>query len=349
MSPPMSNAIAESLFLKACRRQPVERPPAWMMRQAGRYMPEYQEVRAEAGGFLELCLNPPLAARATLDAQRILGTDAAIIFSDITLPGQAMGLELNFAPGPVFSNPIRTLQDVDALREVDPERDLGPVLEAIRLTRRGLPPDVSLIGFVGAPFTLAAYMVEGTPNKNWTAAKAMLYGDRPLFKRLLDRLIETLTAHARAQLDAGCDTVQFFDSHAGELAPPDLRELAFDATARCIHALDRPTAPTIYFPRGAGAHLEAAADVGCDVLAVDWTVELADVVTRVGDRVALMGNLDPMVLLADEATVRKRTLDVLNTARGAKGYVFNLGHGIIPPTPVPNAKAVIETVRGFRW
>ncbi|MEM6733812.1 MAG: uroporphyrinogen decarboxylase, partial [Myxococcota bacterium] len=323
--------------------------PAWMMRQAGRYMQEYQEVRAEAGGFLQLCLNPPLAAKATLDAQRILQTDAAIIFSDITLPGQAMGLSLTFAPGPVYENPIRTGADVDALKDLDPNADLAPVMEAIRLTREGLPADVSLIGFCGAPFTLAGYMIEGKPGKNWVEMKRLLYGARDVFDALIDRMVHAVIAHARAQLEAGCDTVQLFDSNAGELAPEELRDVAFAATARCIEGIKDLGAPIIYFPRGAGAHLETAIDVGCDVLAVDWTVDLADVTRRIGDRVALMGNLDPTALLADEASVRARTKATLEKARGASGYVFNLGHGILPPTPVPNAKAVIETVRTFRW
>lgn len=342
-------AIPDSLFLRACRRQPTERPPAWMMRQAGRYMQEYQEVRAEAGGFLELCLNPPLAAKATLDAQRILQTDAAIIFSDITLPGQAMGLSLSFSPGPVYDDPVRSMGDVEALKAVDPDRDLSPVMEAIRLTREGLPDDVSLIGFCGAPFTLAGYMIEGKPGKNWVEMKRMLYGARDVFDALIDRVVETVTAHARAQLAAGCDTVQLFDSNAGELAPEELREVAFESTRRCIEGIRDLGAPIIYFPRGAGAHLEAATEVGCDVLAVDWTVDLEDVTARLGDRVALMGNLDPTALLADEASVRARTQATMEKARGASGYIFNLGHGILPPTPVPNAKAVIETVRAFRW
>ncbi|MEM6532923.1 MAG: uroporphyrinogen decarboxylase [Myxococcota bacterium] len=345
----MANAIQDSLFLKACRRQPVERPPAWMMRQAGRYMQEYQEVRAEAGGFLQLCLNPPLAAKATLDAQRILGTDAAIIFSDITLPGQAMGLDLTFDPGPVFTNPPRSREDIAALKTVDPNRDLSAVMEAIDLTRKGLPDDVSLIGFCGAPFTLAGYMIEGRPGKNWIEMKRMLYGSRDVFNALIDRVVETVIAHARAQLEAGCDTVQLFDSNAGELAPPELKEVAFGATKRCVDALKGMGAPIIYFPRGAGSHLEAALEVGADVLAVDWTVDLADVTRRLGSSVALMGNLDPTALLADEDSVRRRTTQTMENARGASGYIFNLGHGILPPTPVPNAKAVIETVRAFRW
>ncbi|MEL6546092.1 MAG: uroporphyrinogen decarboxylase [Myxococcota bacterium] len=342
-------AISDSLFLRACRREPTERPPAWMMRQAGRYMQEYQEVRAEAGGFLQLCQNPPLAAKATLDAQRILQTDAAIIFSDITLPGQAMGLDLSFSPGPVFENPVRTMADVEALKSVDPDTDLAPVMEAIRLTREGLPSDVSLIGFCGAPFTLAGYMIEGKPGKNWVEMKRMLYGARDVFDAFIDRVVETVIAHARAQLAAGCDTVQLFDSNAGELAPEELRDVAYEATRRCVEGIRALGAPIIYFPRGAGAHLEAAVDVGCDVLAVDWTMDLADVTERLGKRVGLMGNLDPTALLADEASVRTRTHATMEKARGASGYIFNLGHGILPPTPVPNAKAVIETVRGFRW
>lgn len=342
------SAITDSLFLRACRRQPVERPPAWMMRQAGRYMPEYQAVRAEAGGFLELCLNPPLAARATLDAQRILQTDAAIIFSDITLPGRAMGLDLVFEPGPVFNNPPRNLTEIQALKEIQPTRDLAPVLEAIRLTRSELPDDISLIGFVGAPFTLSSYLIEGRPGKNWPETKKLLYGSRRVFESLLDRVTETVAAHAQAQLNAGCDTIQLFDSNASELAPKELRDIAFSSARRCIEALSTSTAPSIYFPRGAGAHLAGALETQADVLALDWTMDLASAVQDFGQSVALMGNLDPTALLVDdEISVRRRTTETLESARGASGYVFNLGHGILPPTPVRNAKAVIDTVRQF--
>ena len=315
------------------------------MRQAGRYMPEYQAIRAEAGGFYELCTKPELAARATLDAARILRTDAAIIFSDITLPGEAMGLRLNFAPGPKFANPVRAMADVAALKDVTPEQDLAYVLEAIRLTRHELDPDVSLIGFVGAPFTLAAYMIEGDPSKQWIATKRLAYGSPQIMHALLERVADTVAKHAKAQLDAGCDAIQLFDTSAGMLAATELRNFAFAYAKKVIAKLKGEGLPVIYFARDIGAHLEEAATLGADVLGIDWTVTMTEAKTRLPN-INLMGNLDPTVLFTNQQEVRSRVQEIMSEMKDRNGFIFNLGHGVLPETPVDNVKEIVKTVRG---
>lgn len=337
-------------FHRACLGQPVDRVPVWLMRQAGRYMPEYQAVRADAGGFHELCKSPKHAAQATLDAARILGTDAAIIFSDITMPGEPMGLELVFEPGPRFKNPLRTDQDLRRVRDVDAPRDLGYVMDAIRLTRAALPADVSLIGFVGAPFTLAGYFIEGDPSasRGWRETKRLAYGEPELMHGILERVTRVVTDHARAQIAAGCDAIQLFDSTAGELAHAELRAFAFHYAKRVIHALADTGVPIIYFARQIGAHLEEAAALGAHVLGLDWTVTLGEARSRLPANVTLMGNLDPATLFTSRAEVERRTRAILDESRGMQGFVFNLGHGVLPGTPVENVKQVIETVHGWR-
>ncbi len=337
----------KTLFSRACRGERTEKIPVWMMRQAGRYLPAYQALK-EKWSFWDLCEKPELAAQATLDAARILGTDAAIIFSDITVPGVAMGLPLEFSPGPRFAKAVRTQTDVDALREMVPERDVPYVMEAVRLTRAELPSEVSLIGFVGAPLTLAAYFIEGTPGKNWIELKRMAYGDASLFERLLDKVADAVAAHAYAQVQAGCDAVQLFDSHAGELAVPELRRFAFGSAKKVVEKLRSLDVPIIYFARGIAAELEAARDVGADVLGLDWGVTVSEARRRLGDSVALQGNLDPAVLFTSRAEVDRRVRAILDEARGHPGFIFNLGHGILPATPPENAMQVVESVHAWR-
>lgn len=315
------------------------------MRQAGRYMPEYQALRAEAGGFYQLCVQPKYAAQATLDAARILGTDAAIIFSDITLPGEAMGLPLTFDPGPKFKNPVRTAADVQRLRDVSPDRDLGYVMEAIRQTRAQLDPSVSLIGFAGAPFTLAAYMIEGDPSKTWREAKRMTYGDPKTMHAFLERVSDVVLAHCKAQLAAGCDTVQLFDTSAGVLAAPELSTFAFAYAKRVITELKKTGAPVIYFARDVGSHLEEVASLGADVMGIDWTVTMTEARRRLPNVGALMGNLDPTTLFTTPEVVRSRVQAILGEMKGRNGFVFNLGHGVLPETPVENVKALIAAVK----
>ncbi len=331
-----------TLFARACLGEDVERVPVWLMRQAGRYMPEYQALRRRAG-FLELCRDPDLAATATLDAVRYLDADAAIIFSDITLPADAMGLELSFVPGPRFARSVRSQRDVDGLATVDPARDLGFVLEAIRLVRAQLPEDRSLIGFVGAPLTLAGYMIEGEPTPQWRELKRLMYGKPEVMHALLDRVATVVADHAAAQVRAGCDVVQLFDTTAGELAAAELETFAFAYARRVVDALAPLGAPVVYFARRIGAHLEAAAGLGQQVLGLDWSVSLAEARRRVGDRMALMGNLDPAVLLTHRDEIDRRVRAVLSQATGP--FAFNLGHGVLPPTPPEHARQVIRSVK----
>ena len=333
-------------FVRACRGEPVDRVPVWLMRQAGRYLPEYQALR-RAASFWELCSRPNLAARATLEAARYLDADAAIIFSDITLPAWAMGQRLDFVPGPVLSPAVRTIADVTNLHAVDPETELRFVLDAVRITRAELAPEVSLIGFVGAPLTVAAYMIEGTPSRAWIELKRMAYGQPDTLRALLDRVTRVVADHAAAQVRAGCDAVQLFDSVAGELAPFELVNLAFASAAKVVSAVAPLGAPMIYFARNIAAHLEHAVDVGADVLALDWTVSVRQARKRLGDRVGLMGNLDPAVLLTIPEEIDRRVRAILDEAEGHRRFVFNLGHGVMPGTPPLNARQVVASVR--KW
>jgi len=334
--------MAETLFVRACRGEDVERVPVWMMRQAGRYMPEYQALRKKID-FLGLCHDPDIAAQATLDAVHYLDADAAIIFSDITIPADAMGLDLSFVPGPKFARTVRSHADVDGLAAVDPERDLGFVLEAIRKVRDALAPEKSLIGFVGAPLTLSGYMIEGVPTPNWMELKSLLYGKPEVAHALLDRVASTVAAHAAAQVRAGCDVVQLFDTTAGELAAAELETFAFAYARRVIEELEPLGVPIIYFARRIGAHLEAAAGLGQHVLGLDWTVPVPEARRRVGKGITLMGNLDPTILLTNKEEVDRRVREILEQAKGP--FVFNLGHGVLPPTPPENARQVIESVK----
>ncbi|MEE8408479.1 MAG: uroporphyrinogen decarboxylase [Myxococcota bacterium] len=334
----------QTRFNRACRGLPVDQVPVWMMRQAGRYMPEYQALKKKAD-FITICRDPDLAAKATLDAVHLREPDAAIIFSDITIPAHAMGQRLSFSPGPKLDPPVRTMEDVLARRPVDAVRDMGYVMEACHKVRAELPDELSLIGFIGAPLTLAGYMIEGTPSRSWRELKRMVYGEPKVVHALLERVTETLTAHAAAQIDAGCDAVQLFDSTAGELMPAELRAFAFRYAREVIQALRRHDVPVIYFARGIGAHLEGAADLGADVLGIDWTVSISEARRRLGDRIALMGNLDPAVLFTTPEEVDRRVHQIIREANGLDGFIFNLGHGVLPETPVPNARQVILSVR----
>jgi uroporphyrinogen decarboxylase len=315
-----------------------------MMRQAGRYMPEYQQLRKEAG-FLEVCCNPELAAKATLDAVQVLDPDAAIIFSDITIPPNAMGLTLTFEPGPVLAPAVRTLDDVHNLKRVDAERDLAYVYEACRIVRKELDESKSLIGFVGAPLTVAGYMIEGRPGRGWRELKRMVYGEPKLVHALLERVAETLTAHAIAQVEAGCDAVQLFDSTAGELAAAELQTFAFRYARDVINALRHLGVPVVYFARNVGAHLEGVADLGADVVGLDWTVSVKEARRRLDDRVALQVNLDPAVLFTTPEEVDRRVHEILQEAEGLDGFIFNLGHGVLPFVPLEGVGAFVEAVR----
>ena len=338
------------LFLRACRREPVERPPVWMMRQAGRYLPEYRAVRARAD-FLTMVRTPELAVEVTLQPVDILGVDAAIIFSDILVVPQAMGMTLTVEEetGPRFHDPLHSPRDLDRLREVNPGQDLRYVLDALRLARSSLGGRVPLIGFAGAPWTLLSYMVEGSGTKAFTKAKRFLVEQPRSAHALLERLATIVGQFLAAQVAAGAQAVQLFDSWAAALGPRDFREFALPYLAESVRLAKVAGAPVIAFAPGAGWALEEIADVtGADVIGVDWQTDAAEARRRLAGRpVALQGNLDPTWLYAEPSVIRDRTHAMLD-AFGGVGHVANLGHGILPDVPVANAKAFVEAVKEWR-
>ncbi len=335
------------LFLRACRREPVERPPVWMMRQAGRYLPEYRAVR-ERADFLTMVGTPELAVEVTLQPVDRLGVDAAIIFSDILVVPQAMGMALSVdeGVGPRFHHPLRSAGDFDRLRDVVPEADLGYVIDALRLARRALDGRVPLVGFAGAPWTLMSYMVEGQGSKSFTQAKRLLVQDPARAHALLARLARTVGGFLAAQVAAGAQAVQLFDSWASALGPRDFREFALPYLAEAVRLARAAGAPVIAFAPGAGWALEEIARVtGADVIGVDWQTDAADARRRLGGhRVALQGNLDPCWLYASPGEIRSRTRDML-AAFGGRGHIANLGHGINPDVPVSHAQAFVDAVK----
>jgi uroporphyrinogen decarboxylase len=342
--------MAEHLFLRACRRQPVPRTPVWMMRQAGRYLPAYRAVR-ERASFLELCRTPELACQVTLQPIDEFGFDAAILFSDILITLPAMGIEVAFPEvGPTIAAPIRTQAQIDALSVVDPEDKLSFVLEAVRQIKRALAGRVPLIGFAGAPLTMLTYVVEGGGSKDYAHTKKLLYGAPASAHSLLDKLARTCAGFLEAQVAAGADCVQIFDSWGGIVSPGDFREFPLRYARNVIEMLRAsPTwktrnVPIIYFVNGCAPYLDDYASSGADVLGVDWRVGIDEVRRRVGDGVALQGNLDPGALFAPPAEIRARVADVLVRA-GAVGHIFNLGHGVLPETDPEHVRAMVTAVR----
>ena len=338
------------LFLRACRREPVERPPVWMMRQAGRYLPQYRAVRARAD-FLTMVRTPELAVEVTLQPVDLIGVDAAIIFSDILVVPQAMGMRLTVeeGTGPRLHDPLRTPADLDRLREVSPGRDLGYVLDAVRLARTSLAGRVPLIGFAGAPWTLMSYMVEGSGTKTFSLAKRFLVEHPRSAHALLERLAAVVGRFLVAQVEAGAQAVQLFDSWAAALGPRDFREFALPYLAETVRLVRGAGAPVIAFAPGAGWALEEIVQVtGADVVGVDWQTDAAEARRRLAGRpVALQGNLDPTWLYAEPGVIRDRTHAMLD-AFGGVGHVANLGHGILPDVPVAHAKAFVDAVKEWR-
>lgn len=338
----------DHLFLRACRRQPVERTPCWMMRQAGRYLPAYRAVRAKAS-FLELCHTPALATEVTLQPIDEFGFDAAILFSDILISLPPMGLEVAFPDkGPVITNPIRDRAGIDALVVPDPIATMPFVMAAVRQIRAALADRVPLIGFAGAPFTLMTYAVEGGGSKEYAKTKALLFGDAPAAHALLGKLAATVADYLIAQIEAGAQAVQLFDSWAGVLSPHDFDEYALRWAREVICRVKaHPAAaevPVIYFANGCAPYLRTYASSGADVLGVDWRVDLDVVRAAVGDGVALQGNLDPGALYAPPDEIRRRVARVLEAA-GPVGHIFNLGHGVTPATDPEHVRAMVNAVR----
>ncbi len=335
-------------FLKACRGEKVDYTPVWLMRQAGRYMKEYQEVRSKVD-FLTLCKTPELAAKVTLQPVDILGVDAAILFSDILIPVEAMGMHLEFSDkkGPILGDPVRTKSAVDKLVIPDTEDSMPFVLEAIKILRTELAEKVPLIGFSGAPFTLATYIIEGGSSKNFAHTKRMMYQNPGLFDSLLEKITSTVIDYLSAQIKAGAQAVQIFDSWAGILAPLDYEKVIFPHVKTAIRALKKFGVPVIYFVNDCPGLLEIVRKSGADVIGIDWRVDMAHAVKRLGKKVVIQGNLDPCVLFGTKEYIEERVQDIIARAHTAHGHIFNLGHGILPETPVENAIAMVEAVHKY--
>ena len=347
---PVNDLLRNDLMLRALLREPTPRTPVWIMRQAGRYLPEYRATRARAGSFKQLCETPELAVEVTLQPLRRFALDAAIIFSDILTVPDSMGLGLYFVEGegPKFERPLRSAADIERLPRPDAHSDLGYVMDAIRLARRELAGRVPLIGFSGSPWTLATYMVEGGSSKSFGLVKKLIYSDPALAHRLLLKLADAVTDYLNAQIESGAQAVQVFDTWGGVLAPEPFREFSLDYMARVVAGLKRDhegqRVPVILFSKGSHAHLEALADTGCDALGVDWTVTLGEARRRVGESVALQGNLDPAILLAQPDVIRAEARRCLESFGRGPGHVFNLGHGITPDVDPAHLQALIDAV-----
>ena len=331
------------MFLRACRGEPVDRVPIWLMRQAGRYMPEYRAVR-ERADFLTVCTTPDLATEVTLQPVDRLGVDAAILFSDILVPVMPMGIRLTFDPGPHLDPVVRSAADVERLRDFDPEDELRPVMDAVRSIRRALEGRVPLIGFAAAPFTLAAYLVEGGGSSAFETVRRMLVAEPALAHRLIEKVTVTTERYLLAQAAAGAQALQMFDSWAGLLSVDAYREFALRPVQRVVEAARATGVPVVYFALGAGHMLEEVGAAGADVIGLDWRVGLGDASRRIRRRVAVQGNLDPCALLGPPDRFAAHVERILAGGRRAAGHVFNLGHGILPATPVEHAQALVEMV-----
>jgi uroporphyrinogen decarboxylase len=341
---PERAAWEDSRFLKACRFEAVDATPVWLMRQAGRYMKEYRDLRARVP-FLELCKSPALVSEVTVTAAEKLGVDAAIIFADLLLIVEPLGLHLEYdkGEGPVISPGLREAADIDRLREVDPKQSLPYFYDAIRKTRSDLNPRTPLIGFAGCPFTLASYLIEGGGSKNYRHTKALMYRDAGAWRALMERLARNLASYINGQIDAGVQAVQVFDTWVGCLGPADYRDYAQPYTRMMLQAV-KPGTPVIHFGTGTAMLLEAMRDAGGDIIGVDSHVELDQAWQRLGDGVGVQGNLDPIVLYGDQNFIRRRAKRVLNQAGYRTGHIFNLGHGLLPDTPYENVLALVKMV-----
>ena len=330
--------------------EPVDITPVWMMRQAGRYLPEYKATRAEAGSFMDLCRNAELACEVTLQPLRRFPLDAAILFSDILTVPDAMGLGLYFAEGegPNFERPVRTAADVDKLFVPDPEGELQYVMNAVRTIRRELNGDVPLIGFAGSPWTLATYMVEGKSSKDYAITKAMLYSDPKLLHKILDVTARSVTSYLNAQIAAGAQTVMIFDSWGGALSHDAYKEFSLQYMQQIVDGLTRENdgrkVPVILFTKGGGLWLDAMAETGCDGLGLDWTVDIGNARAQVGDKVALQGNMDPSLLYGTPERIREEVATILSRYGKGSGHVFNLGHGIHQHVSPENAGVFVDAV-----
>lgn len=342
----MGKTLKNDLLIKVCRRQPVSRTPVWIMRQAGRYLPEYQKVREKAD-FLTLCRTPELAAEVTIQPVDIIGVDAAIIFSDILVVPEAMGMALNFyeGRGPVFEHPLRNEADIEKLQPVEVDEKLSYVFDAIKLVCTELDGRVPVIGFAGAPWTLAAYMIEGHGSKNFAEVKSLMYREPVLLKGLLDKISDVVADYLIGQIKAGADVVQIFDSWAGTLPPEYYRLFSMPFLQKIVHRVKQHGTPIILFLPDTTHSTEDLADIGADVLSISWREEMAVMKQRVDGKVALQGNLDPCALFAPVERIREEVMNVLERVGSKTDHIFNLGHGILPQTPVDHARAMVDIVK----
>lgn len=340
----LSSSLHNSRFLKAVRREPTDATPVWIMRQAGRFMPEYMAVRSKVT-FMELCKTPELAAEVTLIAQRVLGVDAAILFADLLPILEPMGMQLEYlqGEGPVIHNPLMNATDVNRFHRVEDVSSLSYVFDAVRLIRRDLPANIPLLGFAGAPFTLASYAVEGGGSKNYARVKRLMYSDTGAWTALMNCLTDSLIKYLLAQIQAGCQAVQLFDSWAGCLSTNDYREYVLPHTKAVIDGV-KHAAPVINFATGNPALLPLLREAGGSVIGIDWRIDLRDAWQEVGHDVAVQGNLDPIVLLSDLDTISRKAKQVLQATDGRPGHIFNLGHGVLPETPAAHVKSLVEMV-----
>ena len=346
-------ALKNDRYIRALLKQPVDYTPVWMMRQAGRYLPEYKATRAEAGDFMALCTNPELACEVTLQPLRRFNLDAAILFSDILTIPDAMGLGLYFetGEGPKFERPISSASDVDKLPIPDPELSLGYVMDAVRTIRKNLKGEVPLIGFSGSPWTLATYMVEGGSSKAFTKIKKMAFSEPAILHKLLDKLADSVITYLNAQIAAGAQSVMIFDTWGGVLSPRDYKLFSLQYMEKIVDGLTREyegqKIPVTLFTKNGGMWLESIAATGCDALGLDWTIDIADAKARVGDKVALQGNMDPSVLYAPKERIEQEVKDILAGFGECEGHVFNLGHGIHLDVPPENAGHFVEAVHKY--
>lgn len=347
----MTNTLKNDTFLRALLREPVDYTPVWMMRQAGRYLPEYRATRSQAGDFMSLCMNPELACEVTLQPLERYPLDAAILFSDILTIPDAMGQGLYFetGEGPKFKKVVRSMADVEALPVPDAEQDLGYVMDAVRTIRRELNGRVPLIGFSGSPWTLATYMVEGGSSKDFRTTKALAYDQPELMHALLDKLAQSVVAYLNGQIRAGAQAVQIFDTWGGALSAAAYKEFSLRYMQRIVDGLikeqDGRRVPCILFTKNGGLWLESIAASGCDAVGLDWTIDIGEARRRIGDRVALQGNMDPTMLYASPKRIREEVSRILASYGSGSGHVFNLGHGITPEVDPAHAGAFIESVR----
>jgi uroporphyrinogen decarboxylase len=334
------------LFIKACKREPTHRTPVWIMRQAGRYLPEYRKIR-EKVDFLTLCKTPELASEVTIQPVDIIGVDAAILFSDILVVPEAMGMKLELveSKGPKFDSPIRDSFHVDKLIKPDINEKLSFVLEAIKMTKERLDPGVPLIGFSGSPWTLATYMVEGGSSKDFKYIKSLIFSDPKTAHNLLEKLTDVVSDYLNAKIEAGCDAVQIFDTWGGVLTPKDFKEFSLRYINKIISNLVSFDIPVIVFAKGANHSLKEISDSGCDVVGIDWTYDIGQARIEIGEKVAIQGNLDPTVLYAPKGIIEIEVKRILDQYGNGGGHIFNLGHGILPDVPVENVKYFVDSVK----